>query len=124
MQFTPSSFREIRLDLLNQADVMMVIRTGLSESGAFEVAYNIFGGKNIPVFFAIWDQAPIKTTLLRDLDELVSVRYVTFSSPEELKQPLLDFLSTCAGISETDAAALADMSSWEADDVTALAAWE
>src|SRR5262249_30208791 len=50
--FTPARFRETRLDLLNQADVMIVIRTGLSESGAFEVAYNIFGGKRVPVFFA------------------------------------------------------------------------
>lgn len=123
-QFTPSSFRETRLDLLNQADVMIVIRTGLSESGAFEVAYNIFGGKRVPVFFAVWDQAPIKTTLLRDLDELGPVRYVTFSNPEELRQPLLDFLSAFAGISETDSVALADMSSWEADEVTALAGWK
>jgi hypothetical protein len=122
-QFTPASFRETRLALLNQADVMIVIRTGLSESGAFEVAYNIFGGKRIQVFFAVWDQAPIKTTLLRDLDELVPVRYVTFSSPEELRQPLLDFLSAFAGISEPDSAALADLSSWEADVVAALAGW-
>jgi hypothetical protein len=122
-QFTPSTFRETRLDLLNQADVMIVIRTGLSESGAFEVAYNIFGGKRVPVFFAVWDQAPIKTTLLRDLDELVPVRYVTFSSPEELRQPLLDFLSAFAGVSETDSAALADLSSWEAEEVTAPSGW-
>ena len=122
-RFTPSSFRKTRLDLLNQADVMIVIRTGLSESGAFEVAYNIFGGKRVPAFFAVWDQAPIKTTLLRDLDELVPVRYVTFSSPEELRQPLLDFLSAFAGISDTEAAALADLRSWEADEVTAPAVW-
>lgn len=122
-QFSPSTFRETRLDLLNQADVMIVIRTGLSESGAFEVAYNIFGGKRVPVFFAVWDQAPIKTTLLRDLDELVPVRYVTFSSPEELRQPLLDFLSAFAGVSETDSAALADLSSWEAEEVTAPSGW-
>ena len=31
-----------------------LIRTGLTESGAFELAYNIFGGKRVPVFFAIW----------------------------------------------------------------------
>jgi len=117
--FTPASFRETRLDLLNHADVMMVIRTGLSESGAFEVAYNIFGGKGVPVFFAVWDQAPIKTTLLRDLDELVPVRYVTFSRPEELRQPLLDFLSAFAGIRETDSAAFADLGSWEAEELTA-----
>jgi carbamoyl-phosphate synthase large subunit len=102
---------------------MIVIRTGLSESGAFEVAYNIFGGKRVPIFFAVWDQAPIKTTLLRDLDELVPVRYVTFSSPEELRQPLLDFLSAFVGICETDAAALADLSHWDADEVTAPAGW-
>ena len=122
-RFTPSSFRETRLALLNQADMMIVIRTGLSESGAFEVAYNIFGGNRVPVFFAVWDQAPIKTTLLRDLDKLVPVRYVTFSRPEELRQPLLDFLSAFAGISEADAAALADLSSWEADELTATAGW-
>jgi carbamoyl-phosphate synthase large subunit len=122
-QFTPANFRETRLDLLNQADVMIVIRTGLSESGAFEVAYNIFGGKGVPVFFAIWDQAPIKTTLLRDLDELVPVRYVTFSSPAELRQPLLGFLSAFAGSIETDAAALGALNSWEADEVTTSAGW-
>jgi carbamoyl-phosphate synthase large subunit len=122
-QFTPASFRETRLDLLNQADVMIVIRTGLSESGAFEVAYNIFGGKGVPVFFAVWDQAPIRTTLLRDLDELVPVRYVTFSNPEELRQPLLDFLSGFLGFSETGSAALPDLCSWETDEVTAPVGW-
>ena len=49
--------------LLNQADVMVVIRTGLSESGAFELAYNIFGGRRVPVFFAIWKNTPLETTL-------------------------------------------------------------
>ena len=71
---------------------MVVIRTGLSESASFELAYNIFGGRRVPVFFAVWDQAPIKTTLLRDLDELIPARYVTFSRPEELKEPLIDFI--------------------------------
>lgn len=66
----------------------------------------------------------MKTTLLRDLGELVPAHYVTFGSPEELRQPLLDFLSVFAGISDTDSVALADMSSWEADEVTALAGWK
>jgi hypothetical protein len=56
----------------------------------------MFGRPPAPIFFAIWDQAPIKTTLLRDLNEIVPVRYVTFSNPEELTEPLLDFFGTCA----------------------------
>lgn len=53
-----------------------------SESGgAFEVAYGIYGGRRIPMLFAVWDEAAIKTTLLRDLDDLAKVRYVRFSDP-------------------------------------------
>lgn len=44
LAFTPRNFRAARLEWLNQAEAMVVIRTGLSESGAFELAYNIFGG--------------------------------------------------------------------------------
>jgi carbamoyl-phosphate synthase large subunit len=95
-KFTPQNFRRDRLRLIDQADAIIVIRTGLSESTAFEVAYNIFGGSAVPIFFAIWDQAPIKTTLLRDLNEIEPVRYVTFSNPEELTDPLLDFFGTLA----------------------------
>lgn len=95
-RFTPPSFSAVRLDLLNQADVMVVIRTGLSESGAFELAYNIFGGRRIPVFFAIWKSTPLETTLLRELDELVAIRYVTFADPSELRGPLLEFFDGAA----------------------------
>jgi carbamoyl-phosphate synthase large subunit len=95
--FTPHNFRAVRLELLDRADAMLVVRTGVSESGAFELAYNIFGGRRAPVFFAIWEHAPLETTLLRDLDELVSTRYVTFSDPLELRWPLLEFLDACAG---------------------------
>jgi len=94
--FTPQNFRRDRLQLLDQADAIVVIRTGLSESTAFELAYNIFGRPPAPIFFAIWDQAPIKTTLLRELNEIVPVRYVTFSNPAELTGPLLDFFGTWA----------------------------
>jgi carbamoyl-phosphate synthase large subunit len=82
---------------------MIVIRTGLSESTAFEVAYNIFGGGGVPIFFAIWDQAPIKTTLLRNLGNIVPVRYVTFSKPEELKEPFMDFLNSFAPVNRMPA---------------------
>jgi carbamoyl-phosphate synthase large subunit len=90
------------LDLIDQADAIIVIRTGLSESTAFEVAYNIYGGTGAPIFFAIWDQAPIKTTLLRDRNEIVPVRYVTFSDPEELTEPLLNFFGTCVKVNSKE----------------------
>jgi hypothetical protein len=99
-RFTPQNFRRDRLQLIDQADAIVVIRTGLSESTAFEVAYSIFGGPAVPIFFAIWDQAPIKTTLLRDLNEIVPVRNVTFSHSGELTEPLLDFFGTCVRDSE------------------------
>jgi carbamoyl-phosphate synthase large subunit len=95
-KFTPQNFRRDRLQRIDQADAIIVIRTGLSESTAFEIAYSIFGRPAVPIFFAIWDQAPIKTTLLRDLHEIGPVRYATFSSPEELTEPLLHFFRTCA----------------------------
>jgi carbamoyl-phosphate synthase large subunit len=91
--FTPQSFRSKRLKLIEEADVMMIVRTSLSESGAFEVAYNIFGGKKAPIFFAIWKAAPIKTTLLRELDDLVQVNYITFDNPEDIALPFVDFIS-------------------------------
>jgi hypothetical protein len=94
--FTPQNVRAARLGLLNQAEAMVVIRTGVTESGAFEVAYNIFGGRKAPIFFAIWKEVSFDTTLLRDLNELVPTRYVTFADPIELREPLLDFLEGCA----------------------------
>lgn len=89
--FNPKSFRRHRLSLIDQADAMVVIRAGLSESGAFEVAYNIFSGRKAPVFFAIWKQSPIRTTLLRELDDICSVQYQEFDDPKELLEPLNSF---------------------------------
>jgi carbamoyl-phosphate synthase large subunit len=95
-EFTPENFRRDRLNLIDQADAIVVIRTGLSESTAFEIAYNIFGGPAVPVFFAIWDQTPIKTTLLRDLNHILPVQYRTFCNADELAEPLQDFFASCA----------------------------
>src|SRR5262249_34163483 len=81
---------------VRHAYARLVVRTGLSESGAFEVAYNLFKGKNVPMFFAIWRQSPIKTTLLRELHDLGTVVYVDFEHPEELQKPLRNFLSLVA----------------------------
>jgi carbamoylphosphate synthase large subunit len=90
--FAPRRFRDTRLALLSRADVMLVLRTGLSESGAFEIAYNIFGGRRIPILFAVWDEAEIKTTLLRDLDDLAKVRYVRFSDPAAVAEEFARFV--------------------------------
>jgi len=90
--FTPQNFRMTRLENLKNADAMVVIRTGLSESGSFEIAFNIFGGRRVPMLFAVWDKAPIKTTLLQELQEIADTTYITFASPEELEAPLREFL--------------------------------
>jgi hypothetical protein len=90
--FAPRRFRDTRLALLSRADVMLVLRTGLSESGAFEIAYNIYGGRRIPILFAVWDEAEIKTTLLRDLDDLAKVRYVRFSDPADVAGEFARFI--------------------------------
>jgi len=92
--FTPLNFRKHRLGLLNQADAFIIIKTSLSESTAFEVSYNIFGGRNIPMLFAIHESSyPIKTTLLRELNDLAShVEYVVFKNGEDLTAPVQSFL--------------------------------
>jgi carbamoyl-phosphate synthase large subunit len=55
---------------------MIIFRTGLSESTVFEIAYNIFKGKNIPIFYAIEPGCEIKTTLLRDLNGYCDTKIV------------------------------------------------
>jgi hypothetical protein len=93
--FSPGAFRRHRLALLDRAEVMVVLRTGPSESGAFELARNVFG-RRIPVFMAVHDSAPLATTLLQELDELCPVRYAAFDQAEELLEPLSDFLAVHA----------------------------
>ena len=97
-EFTPKNFRDYRLSLIDRADAFVVIRTSLSESGAFELAYNIFKANKSPVFFAIWEQFPIKTTLLRDLDNLCDVTYKTFSQATDLKASLQEFFHKCISL--------------------------
>ena len=76
-EFTPQNFRDHRLKCIDKTDAFIVLRTGLSESGAFEVAYNIFSGRKAPLFFAIWEKTPIQTTLIREMEDICSVDYVT-----------------------------------------------
>ncbi|WP_316527882.1 hypothetical protein [Kitasatospora brasiliensis] len=93
LAFTPAAFRAWRLGLLDSARAMLVVRTELSESGAYEVAYNVHAGPRLPVFFAVHSSCPIRTTLLQDLAPLVDARYHTFSRAEELAEPLRSFLA-------------------------------
>lgn len=92
IEFSVRAFRRYRLQLLDQADAFINIRTSLSESSTFELAYNIFKGKNVPVFFAVWNQSPIKTTLLQDLGDLCDIRYYNFDKQSDLEIPIKEFL--------------------------------
>lgn len=91
LPFTPQNFRRHRLALLDQADVMVNIRVGMSESSAFELSYHIFRGRRTPILFLVWKGAPIKTTLLRELDDLVDITYIEFEEVSELRGRLHQF---------------------------------
>ena len=91
--FTPKAFRNYRIGLINEADALVFIRTSMSESGAFELSYNLHAGKPKPVFYAHWRYAPIKTTLLRELDLEFPVRYCEFVQPEDLREEFAAFVN-------------------------------
>ncbi len=93
MEFSPKNVRKHMFSILDKADAMVVIRTGPSESTAFEIAYNIFKGNNIPTFVVIWDETPWKTTLFRELNELANITYYPFKDPQEIEQPLQTFFN-------------------------------
>ena len=93
LKFTPSNFRTKRLDLLSGSDLFIILRTGISESTVFEVAYNIYKGNNIPMLFLVWENAQIKTTLIRDMEGTADVTYFTFKSVDELGPVIEKFIS-------------------------------
>jgi hypothetical protein len=68
----------------------------MSESGAFEVSYNVFAEPRAPMFFAVWKHAPIKTTLLRGLEDVCDVTYREFEDPEDLRGDLQHFFRRIA----------------------------
>lgn len=74
------------------------IRGGMSESSAFELGYHIFRGRCTPFLFLflVWKHAPIKTTLLRDLENMCDVTYLEFEHPEELREGIQAFFRTKA----------------------------
>ena len=93
--FTPQNFRKYRLSLLRNADAFINIRTGMSESTAFEIACNLLGDNPIPMFFAVWRNAPIKTTLTprsvrSGRRDLRGIRQAARSAP-----PALDLSEAC-----------------------------
>jgi carbamoyl-phosphate synthase large subunit len=96
MPFTPQNFRRHRLALLDQADVMVNIRVGMSESSAFELSYHIFKGRRTPILFLVWKGAPIKTTLLRGLEDMVDITYIEFDEVSELRGRLHQFFKNLA----------------------------
>ncbi len=89
--FTPDKFRKYRIELINRSNLFIYVRTSMSESSAFEISYNVYNRK-IPMFFAVWDKAPLKTTLLRDLESMCPVKYYVFSNPHDIKEPLATFI--------------------------------
>jgi carbamoyl-phosphate synthase large subunit len=96
LAFNPVNFRRYRLSQLRRADAFLYVRTAMSESGAFEVSYNVFAEPRAPMFFAVWKHAPIKTTLLRELEDVCNVTYREFEDPEELRVDLKHFFRRIA----------------------------
>jgi len=94
-RFTPQAFRAHRLEMLSQADAFINIRVGMSESSAFELSYHVFRGACTPVLFLVWKHAPIKTTLLREMDNLCDVTYLEFEHPAELAPGISEFFRRC-----------------------------
>jgi hypothetical protein len=91
LPFTPKNFRDYRLKLLDQADALINVRVGMSESSAFELSYHIFKGQCSPILFLVWKHAPIKTTLIRELEDLCEVIYLEFECADELRAGIHGF---------------------------------
>jgi len=106
-RFSPQAFRAHRLAQLDRADVFVNIRAGMSESSAFELSYHVFRGACTPILFLVWKHAPIKTTLLKDLDSLCDVTYLEFDDPRELDERLAAFFASCEQGRRSARAALA-----------------
>jgi carbamoyl-phosphate synthase large subunit len=115
--FNPVNFRRYRLGQLRRADAFLYVRTAVSESGAFEVCYNVFAEPHAPMFFAVWKHAPIKTTLLRELQEVCDVTYREFEDPEELRGDLQHFFRRVAKGATSTPISPATHQIWRLDSV-------
>ncbi|NEQ52797.1 MAG: hypothetical protein F6K11_22110 [Leptolyngbya sp. SIO3F4] len=64
----------------------------MSESTAFEIAYNIYGGNNIPMLYLVWDKVLIKTTLIREMEDIADITYYTFSDVTDFGDTIEKFI--------------------------------
>jgi len=94
--FTPINFRKTRFSLIEESDAIVVIRTGLSESTAFELCYNIQLENPAPMFIAVMDDWEIRTTLLQNLEDIADIEYHSFTEPASLDNALSSFLTRVA----------------------------
>jgi hypothetical protein len=69
------------------------------------------------MFFAVWKHAPIKTTLLRELEEVCDVTYREFEDPEELRGDLQHFLRRVAKGATSPPISPATYQTWQVDSV-------
>jgi hypothetical protein len=90
--FTPANYRHYRLRLLSVVDALLYIHTSANDSDAYELSYNLSAIHPKPVFFAVWRGAPIKSPLLKELDQDYPVTYCQFSHPKELLEGFKLFL--------------------------------
>jgi len=92
--FTPENFRNYRLNNIRKSNSMFIIRNSMSESTAFELGhiYSIY--PNLPIFYAVHRNSPIKTTLLQDLHP--NVVYYTYKNPEDITPDLYNWLDLIA----------------------------
>jgi hypothetical protein len=56
-----------------------------------KISCYVFADPHTPMFFAVWKRAAIKTTVLRELEEVCDVTYREFQNREELREDLHDF---------------------------------
>lgn len=82
---------------LEAADAIVVIRTAASESAAFEVAHNAFGGPRLPMFFALWKHAPAAPCVRHEVDRLCRTGYAKFERAEQVRTKLAAFLGHIGG---------------------------
>jgi hypothetical protein len=78
-----------QLDLRSRRQVADLVEEDRAGGGA--------GDQALPWVVGPGEGAPgVAEERVQDLDELVPTRYVTFTDPIELREPLLEFLGGCA----------------------------
>jgi hypothetical protein len=87
------------VDEMEAADAIVVIRTGVSESAAFQIAHNAFGGQRLPMFFAQWKHAPALRAEWHELGRLCRIGQGKFERPEQVRASLAAFLGYIDGVS-------------------------